>query len=128
MKVSKSKSKGPILVDDLGLQSNLFEGPMDDLPRPEPLVKLTSIEVYLDYRIRSYPNPPTWKAIRARVFQDGELGSDLFIPTQTNIDIVIGKVTAILGRYTNRIVIRFSPELRRKDASFDGRGRFLGAA
>jgi hypothetical protein len=112
------------------VQTSLFDGPflIDDPGQPEAIVKLPSIEVYLDFRIKSYPTPPTWKAIRARVLQDGELGEDLIKPTLTNIDNVIGKVTSILSRYTDRIVIRFAPELRRKDATFDGRGRYLGAA
>jgi hypothetical protein len=113
------------------IQACLFDNMLQlvDDSGSEPLIGLPQIEVYIDYRIDAgSESNPKWKALRARVLQDGELGTDIIRPVHCQVDLVIFKVVKALSKYTNRIVFRYAPELRRKAAAFDGHGRWLGAA
>src|SRR5271170_2135994 len=103
-------------------QMNLNFGPFT-VERPKLLTTIPKIEVYLSYRMEARGTTPRYKAIRARILENGEPGKDLFYPMNVSIDVVVFRVIRLLHGATRQIVFRYAPELRRKDAAFDGAGK-----
>jgi hypothetical protein len=84
-------------------------------------MKLPSLTVYIEYRIKSGEAAPRWKTLRARVRQelppdhpDGlyAYGKDLVHPTHTSIDVVTSQCIALLQDKAERIWVVTDPLLK----------------
>lgn len=79
-------------------------------------MKLTSVTVFIEYRIKAGGLKPTWKSYIARVRQKTNDPDEPFIygrhlvrPTETNIDAVICKCLVALENVTDRVRFEFEP-------------------